>query len=359
MPENQMPARNSPSDATPGEFNFVEPTEENSRLKRRSLKVKSTGLVKPAASTPEAARELEREAPPLSSEQAKLRVVEASTVKAATTGNAPPRTTPTTNVAPKTASGPATTISQAATETAAPKTATSGAKTSSSPTPAIRSTATPSTSPHGTRPATLYYSSPTSKAPSPEKEAPSTPMKTIPTASSSSTASASSTAAPASAARATTASTSRPASTVDYRANVERQSREQKSVGSILSYIVYALIAFFVISAALAGYGAHVIFKQLDDQSVTVSDLDKKYSDANKDLQAKLATTQDALAAAQAQIQRQQEVIVAEQTDINKLIAATNDNSNAIKAEKTARAAETANLRSHVRDLESRSTQKY
>jgi uncharacterized coiled-coil protein SlyX len=137
---------------------------------------------------------------------------------------------------------------------------------------------------------------------------------------------------------------------------VERQSREQKSVGNILAYAVYALIGFFVLSAGLAIYGADVIFTQLHDQSVTVSDLDARNAAASKDLNVKLATTQDTLAQAQAQITRQQDLIVRQQEQLNRLIAATNDNAAALKSEKQARTQETANLRSRIRDLENRPT---
>jgi hypothetical protein len=186
-------------------------------------------------------------------------------------------------------------------------------------------------------------------------------MKTIPTASPAPSSSA--TAAPTQAARTTTASVgpaSRPSANVDYRANVERQSREQKSVGSILSYVVYGLIAFFVLSAALAAYGADIIFKQLHDQSLTVSDLDGRYAAANKDLNAKLAATQDTLSQAQAQIGRQQDLIVKQQESLNQLIAATATNDAAIKQEKQSRAQEASNLRARIRELENRPTvQKY
>jgi len=182
-------------------------------------------------------------------------------------------------------------------------------------------------------------------------------MKTIPTTSTASSSSASTL--PSSAVRSATAAP-RPATTLDYRANVERQSREQKSVGNILSYVVYALIGFFVVSAGLAAYGADVIFKQLHDQSMTVSDLDQKYAKATSDLNAKLATTQDTLAQAQTQIGRQQDLILKQQEEINRLIAATNDNTGAVRQERETRAEETANLRAQVRDLESRATyQKY
>ncbi len=93
---------------------------------------------------------------------------------------------------------------------------------------------------------------------------------------------------------------------------------------------------------------------------MTVSDLDARYAAANKDLTSKLSATQDTLTAAQAQIARQQDLIVQQQQDLNRLIAATNDNTAAVKAERAARAQETAALRARVRDLENRPTiQKY
>ena len=125
-------------------------------------------------------------------------------------------------------------------------------------------------------------------------------------------------------------------------------------MGNILSYIVYGLIAFFVISTGLAIYGADVIFKRLNDQSQTVSDLDARYSDANKLLNAKLSVTEDTLTQAQSQIARQQELIMKQQEDLNRLLTAINDEGNALKVEKQARAQETASLRARVRDLEDR-----
>ena len=331
MPENQIPATQPEPGGAPGEFDFAQPASENPRLKRRSLKAKPKGLLQPSGGTPSAARELEREAPPLSAEQViksqpqepEIAEVEPA-AKVAETPTAPPRTTPSTTT---------TSFRPASSSTTSPR---------------IASTISPSTSPHGTRPATLYYSSSTRKAENPS------PMKTIPTASPASSSSASSTTTlPSSAARSATAST-RPATTIDYRANVERQSREQKSVGNILTYVVYTLIGFFVISAALAGYGTKVIFDRLHDQSATVSDLDQRYAKVTTDLSARLTATQDTLNQAQAQITRQQDLIVKQQEEINRIIAATNDNATAFKAEKQARSQETAALRARVKDLENR-----
>jgi hypothetical protein len=336
MPENKTPAAQPEPEAAPGEFDFGKPT---ARIKRRSLKAKSGIADKPTNGTKPPASEVEREVASLPGEQPTkpqpketADVKSASATKAAETPLAPPRTLPAT----------ATPSSQAASASSA--SATTSSQTKPSP------TASPTTSPHGTRPATLYYSS------SPRKEGTPTPMKTVPTASpaSASSSTASATARPTVAA----SSSARPAGGIDYRANVERQSREQKSVGNLLSYIVYGFIALFVLVVGLAGYGADVIFKQLHDESATVSDLDARYAAANKDLNAKLVTTQDTLGQAQAQIARQQELIMKQQEDLNKLIAATTDTTTALKQEKQARAQEAASLRARVRDLEDRVPQK-
>ena len=334
MPENQIPVTKSDPEAAAGEFNFAKPETENPRIKRRSLKAKPAGLIKPNAATVPAARDLEREAPPRTAEVA---AKTAATVAPAKT-TAPARATPT--APPRVA--PTVTAATASAATTAPTVASA--------------TTGPASSPHGTRPATLYYSNNTRKAETPS------PMKTIPTASSaSSTASSAAAATPASTARPVSATASRPSPNIDYRANVERQSREQKSVGSILAYVVYGLIAFFVITAGLAAYGADIIFKQLHDQSATVSDLDSRYKKVTDDLGTKLASTQDTLSAAQAQIARQQDLIVRQQEELNHLVAASTDNDTAIKAEKQARAQESANLRARVKELEAeyRASQKY
>jgi len=111
-------------------------------------------------------------------------------------------------------------------------------------------------------------------------------------------------------------------------------------------------MAMFVLGFSLAGYGAYVITKQLDKQSVTMSDFDKRYASDYVDINARLATTVTTLTQAQAQIVRQQELIVKQQDAINKLLAAADDNASAIKAERSARAQETASIRARLKDLE-------
>jgi hypothetical protein len=361
MPENQIPATQPEPGAEPGEFNFAKPASETPRIKRRSLKAKQPGLIKPSGSTPTAARELEREAPPLSPEEAQAatpRIPEPAAinvkpaVKTAYTTTAPHRTTPSVASTMARELASASVEAKATAPHAASAPASPGASAAATA-PSIRSTATPTTSPHGTRPATLYYSSQPRKAETPAAAASPSPMKTIPTAPASS---ASTTTAPSSAARSAT-SPSRSTAPIDYRTNVERQSREQKSVGSLLSYFVYGLIAIFVLGAILAGYGANVIFERINSQSATVSELDAHYASATKDLNTKLASTQDTLSQAQAQITRQQDLIVKQQDEINKLINAANDNSTAIKNERGARVQETSNLRIRLRQVEIKEAQ--
>ncbi len=342
---------------------------------------------------------MEREAPPLSAEQTARPATpvpdepEASPVPAEaprSTAVAPPRRTPAVAPAAKapaasgtpqtgprpinlaSAAGTGTTNGatppQKAPGTPAPATGASGQKVNISLTAQQKATAavlvasTPR-SPHGTRPATLYYTT------SQPKKAATDSMKTTTPASSTSTAttpsSPSTSATPASRpAAATSPSTARPATAsaasaprtaatnFDYRANVDRQSREQKSVGSLLAYFVYGLIAVFVVGGGLAIYGSVVIFDKLHDQSTSISSLDDKYTGKVAALNKELATTQDKLAAAQAQIARQQDLINKEQEQLNQLLVQINDNTNALNKEHQARLQEAATLRSRIRDLE-------
>jgi hypothetical protein len=174
-------------------------------------------------------------------------------------------------------------------------------------------------------------------------------MKMTPSASPSPSTSATPTSAPRTT---TSAATTRPASVVDYRTNVDRQAREQKSVGGILTILVYSLIFLFVSGACLATYGMYVITKQLNQQSVTMSDFDQRYSSDYKDINSRLVITMDNLTQAQAQLAKQQDIIVKQQDVITKLLAAADDNAAALKQERATRAQETANIRSRLKDLE-------
>lgn len=303
--------------AVTGEFDFAGPVNESPRVKRRSLKPQQ-----PAAPKPEAAASAE---PRETAQPAPTRPAASTTSQPATGSQLQPN---------------AYQINRPKPATTAPS---------------------QTTSPHGTRPATLYYSS----GQRPEKETTTMASSQKPTSSagttSSTTASSASSAARSAAPSTTTTSSFRPTSVSDYRANVERQAREQHSMGGILNIIVYVLIGGFVIGFSLAGYGAYVLSKQIQQQSVTVSDLDKRYAADNRDLNIKLATTMDSLTAAQAQIAREQELILKQQEVINKLLATTQDTAAALRQEKSTRAEETASIRARLRNLEYKgpTTQRY
>jgi sensor histidine kinase YesM len=156
-------------------------------------------------------------------------------------------------------------------------------------------------------------------------------------------------------------SSSRPAGVSDYRGNIDRQSREQKSIGNILNVIVYVLIGLFVCAGLLAGFGAHDVYKQLRKQSTTVSELDARYSAANEELTDKLASTQQGVQQLQAQLSRAQELLLRQQEMLTKMQASLDAETQALREERATRAAETdireqetSALRARLRALEAR-----
>ncbi len=321
MPDNSRPSPNPSPQVEPGELNFAQPVSENPRIKRRSLKVKSATTAKALSASPQAAPSV-----PAPSPTAGVPEPESAAVSEA----ANPRPTP--------AASPVSTPSS---------------------TPVFSPNPSPSTHAH---PSTLYYSTGARKV---KEDAP--PMKTSnpasatpPSASASSTASVHATPLRSASAAPTTA---RAASVVDYRANIERQAREQKSVGNVLSYAVYILGGLFVFGVLLAGYGTYILSKQIHQQSVTVNDLDTRFSEKTQTLTAQLATTDDALAQAEAQLKREQDVILHQQDTINKLTTDSETTLAALKQERQARttetairASETSALRAKVRTLETKTS---
>lgn len=312
MADNDRPAANPEAQPSTGEFDFAAPITQGPRLKRRSLKTRK-------ADSPS---DIVREAPPLEQEPPPYQPDPRDDDDAEANAQVQIKDTP-------------------------------ASKTKTGSQPHFASTARPTvpTSPHGTRPATLYYSSGNRKEKQKEKpvSSPPTPSTPAPTMST--------TPAPTSPTTRPAAAT-RPATVVDYRTNIDRQAREQKSVGGVLAILVYCLIAFVVIGAGLAGYGAYAVGKQLQKQSLTITDLDKHYASETLSLAAQIKSTQDALTQAQtqtqAQLAREQELIVQQQESINKLIAADTATVTALKQERAARADETSALKSRVRILENK-----
>ncbi len=80
-----------------------------------------------------------------------------------------------------------------------------------------------------------------------------------------------------------------------FQQNIQRQSREQKVVGSFLSGVAITLASLILLVAGLAGYGVYILSQQIQDQSATVRDLDRKTTASFRRLQSDLGETRSVL----------------------------------------------------------------
>ncbi len=76
-----------------------------------------------------------------------------------------------------------------------------------------------------------------------------------------------------------------------YQQNVLRQSREQKAVGSLLSGVAIVLVIMILLVAGLAGYGTWFLWKQIQQQSVSVDQIDSKFTAEVQNLKTSLKET--------------------------------------------------------------------
>ncbi|MDD2708269.1 MAG: hypothetical protein PHV34_09690 [Verrucomicrobiae bacterium] len=136
-----------------------------------------------------------------------------------------------------------------------------------------------------------------------------------------------------------------------FQQNVQRQSREQKAVGSLLSGVAAILIGGIVLVGTLALVGGWVLWGQINDQSRTVAQLDAKVSGDITNLQNSLRETVaivEKLAAqnqAQFQAQKQQVTTLQHQVD---------DIKSQFRKEKAANQTALQNLQRRVFELERR-----
>jgi hypothetical protein len=302
-------AKSDPSAAADDLFNT--PVDETPRVKRRSLQTPAPAAPRVGSGEARAPRETAREAAPAAS-------------KPETVSPAP--------AAPRAEKTPAS-------SSTAPAAGTAGYRPiyASTAQPSTPAQAAPGTSGAPPRPGTLYYST------GPRQEKKETPMSIPPTASPSHAAATSMTSRPA---------PTRAPSALDYRANIDRQAREQHSVGSFLAIVVYSLLGLFVLGACLAGYGTWALSKQIHQQSLTIGDLDRHYSDEDDLLKSRIKTVSQDLAQADALAGRQQQIIEQQQATITKLSALTEQLAANLQAERQVRSIETTTLRARVRSLE-------
>jgi hypothetical protein len=94
-----------------------------------------------------------------------------------------------------------------------------------------------------------------------------------------------------------------------FQQNVQRQSREQRAVGSLLSGVAVALLVSIILVAALAGYGVYILSQQIKQQSATVAQLDSKMSANFELLQTSLKETASAVDTLNSQTQAQKQQI--------------------------------------------------
>jgi len=94
-----------------------------------------------------------------------------------------------------------------------------------------------------------------------------------------------------------------------FQQNIQRQSREQKVVGSFLSGVAITLISLIVLVAGLAAYGGWILNQQIQDHAKTLGQLEGKFTIEIRTLRANLKDTESRLLDAfnaQFQAQKQQ-----------------------------------------------------
>jgi uncharacterized protein HemX len=87
--------------------------------------------------------------------------------------------------------------------------------------------------------------------------------------------------------------------------SIDRQRKEQRAVTSILSGVGLGLLLIIVGCATLSAFGGYVLWKQIQQQSVTVAQMEQKINKDLADLQARDAELASGLESAGAQLAKQ------------------------------------------------------
>ena len=92
---------------------------------------------------------------------------------------------------------------------------------------------------------------------------------------------------------------------LNVKRSIDRQRKEQRAVTSILSGVGLVLLLIIGGCATLSAFGGYVLWKQIQQQSVTVAQMEQKLNKEIADLQARDAELSSGLESAGAQLAKQ------------------------------------------------------
>jgi len=92
---------------------------------------------------------------------------------------------------------------------------------------------------------------------------------------------------------------------LNVKRSIDRQRKEQRAVTSILSGVGLGLLLIIVGCASLSAFGGYVLWKQIQQQSVTVAQMEQQLNQDLANLQARDAELASGLESAGAQLAKQ------------------------------------------------------
>ena len=105
---------------------------------------------------------------------------------------------------------------------------------------------------------------------------------------------------------------------LNVKRSIDRQRKEQRAVTSILSGVGLGLLLIIVGCATLSAFGGYVLWKQIQQQSVTVAQMEQKINKDLADLQARDAELASGLESAGAQLAKQMSSLEQIKSQVNR-----------------------------------------
>ncbi|MBV9463818.1 MAG: hypothetical protein JO317_06275 [Verrucomicrobiae bacterium] len=134
----------------------------------------------------------------------------------------------------------------------------------------------------------------------------------------------------------------------DFRRNADRQRREQRATVTLLSTAGYVVLGLVLLFAGLASFGGYVLYRQIQNQSVTVAQIDAKYADKVSGLEQDLQQAKKTIGELTALNKQQQDRIA-------KLVAANEAAAGELRGERDNRVKELEKITKRLQKLETRS----